>query len=117
MRVAVAAVLMGMAAVGAAAQASANPGEDESRCMVASYLAGCDDAGLPTGPGDPGCAATPGDAMCAGSPFAPEADTPPPIGSGLPGSINTDGLPYGAPSLPPMPPPMPAGVPGMPGTI
>ncbi|MCV7168474.1 hypothetical protein H7I41_00920 [Mycobacterium manitobense] len=60
------------------------------------------------------CATSPGDGMCSGGPYAAPA-TPPPIGSGLPGSLNPDGTPFGS-----EPPTgisgMPGSIPGMPGT-
>ncbi|WP_157890652.1 hypothetical protein [Mycolicibacterium goodii] len=108
MKFAVTAVLIGMAALGTAGQASAHPRPDDAECIVAPYLTGCDGSGVPTGPEMP---------AGAGDPFAGPAATPPPIGSGLPGSLNTDGMPFGSAPIPQMPPPMPGGISGMPGTI
>ncbi|MBU8823827.1 hypothetical protein [Mycolicibacterium goodii] len=123
MRIAAAAVLIGMAAMGTAGHAGAEPRPHDSECIVAPYLLGCDGSGvptgpeMPTGPGDPNCVSSPADPVCAGGPFAPpNPATPPPIGSGLPGSIMPDGMPYGS-APPPAVPAMPGGIPGMPGSI
>ncbi|WP_157561276.1 hypothetical protein [Mycobacterium sp. E802] len=116
MRIAVAAVLIGMAAMGVAAPANANPNSDDPNCVAEPYLAECTDSGFgaPTGPSDSACISSPIDPVCAGGPYAPPAPAmPPPVGSDLPGSMMPDGMPYGSGP----PPGMPGSIPGMPGSI
>lgn len=113
---AVAATLVGMTAAGAAVPANAKPNSDDPNCFVEPYLATCEGGafGIPTSPSDPQCAMDPADAVCSGGPFGP-ASTPPPVGSGLPGSINADGTAAGSPPI--GIPGMPGSIPGMPGSI
>ena len=109
-RAAVVIAVVASAAMSATVPATARPNPDDPNCIVEPYLATCTGGpfGIPTSSSDPQCAMDPADAVCAGGPFGPPT-TPPPIGSGLPGSINVDGMPAGSP------PPM--GIPGMPGSI
>lgn len=109
------AAFLGVAAIGAAAPANAWPKADEPNCMVAPYMADCSGQpfGTPTSNSDPSCAMNPADAVCAGGPFS-GGSTPPPIGSGLPGAMSADGMPYGAPPPPPPTISMPGTIPGMP---
>ena len=110
---------MGLAMAGATVPANAAPNADDHECLVAPYLSQCIGAplGVPTSPSDPSCAMSPADAVCAGGPFSGGAAGPPPIGSGLPGSIDSDGMPYGSPPAPPVIPSIPStpGMGGMPG--
>jgi hypothetical protein len=108
--------VLGIVAIGTASSASAALSADDPNCIVAPYMSDCTGQpfGTPTSPSDPSCAMDPADAVCAGGPYTAPA-TPPLIGSGMPGSLNADGLPVGAPPIPTTITP-PGGIPGMPGT-
>lgn len=108
-RGATATTAVALALVGLAAPANAVPiNPDDPQCNVNPDLASCfgGPMGTPTSPSDPQCAVDAADAICKGGPFDPT--TPPPIGSGLPGSLNANGTPYGSYQPPPG-----LGMPGM----
>ena len=108
------------------ANAAPPPPPEDPICHVFPHLERCigSPQGLADNPSDAGCAFDPGDASCSASKlFGPSDDTispigpphgsmPPPIGSGLPGSMNVNGTPYGS-----APMGIPGGIPGMPGSI
>lgn len=112
--------LSGAAMWAAAAPAQAAPRWEDANCFVEPQSSQCigTAAGSPTSPVDPSCAMDPADAVCAGGPYSggqmPGSGVGT-IGTGLPGSINVDGLPYGAPPMPTMS--APGTIPGMPGSI
>ena len=114
-KTAVTLVFIGAAAVATPSQANAWPKADDANCMVAPYMADCagQPLGTPTSPSDPSCAFAPADAVCGGGPYSAPT-SPPPIGSGLPGAMSADGMPYGAPPPPPPTISMPGSIPGMP---
>ena len=124
---AAAVVALAVAATGSSiVPAMATPTPEDPICNVLPHLERCmgGPLGAPDGPSDAGCAFDPADASCSASQlFGPSPGAipnpiggsgPPPIGSGLPGSMDTDGMPYGSP---PMSSPSMGGMPGMPGSI
>jgi hypothetical protein len=119
-RAAVLVALVGVATAVTTVPAKADPAPEDPICNVFPHLERCigSPQGLADSPSDTGCAFDPGDASCTADklfgpapgsiPSLPSPSLPPPIGSGLPGSLNVNGTPYGS---------APMGIPGMPGSI